>query len=199
MTFTTSTKSVPGKTVPGKSIPKKSPPVLSSPPPTSLTSFTTPGSPTDNVLRSPSKRKLNASNEQYLPSPTESIESYQNIPSCAHLTKVLDSNAKEAVLKTYTAAMKIVLVGLNAAHNGETFSSRTNSLGYFNSKGEKINVRSLQKLRLKLLKCNECTQSQYQHHNVLYMCLQCTNVACTRENHAYNHAKNSSHIFGKSS
>lgn len=169
-------KSVPGKTIPSKSVPKKTYPLQNSP------------------NNSPIKKSLN-SPLLSLPD-SQSLDSYITLPPCNHLTKVLNSTSRDAVLKTYSAAMKIVIMGIHSKDNSKQF--------YYTRKGEKINIKLLQKARSKILKCKDCdesfrkgeSQSLNTNHNI-FMCLQCTNIGCWAHGHAYSHAKSSGHLFGK--
>jgi ubiquitin carboxyl-terminal hydrolase 22/27/51 len=192
MTSISAKKSVPTKTAPGKSIPKKSPP----------SSYTSVSQSTNSSPKKESNDNNNSTNNPI--SELDAIDSYLTLPSCIHLTKVLNSNSKDAVLKTYGAGMNIVIVGLHSNRLNEnkkqltSFSIKNNSsLKYFNRKGEKINIHALKKARSNILHCKDCSESHSKQHNNLYMCLQCTNIGCWSEKHAYSHAKKSGHVFGK--
>lgn len=180
-------KSVPKKSVPGKSVPKKSPPLTD--PPTSA-----PSSPVARV-----NGTVASSMRGLLPPESESLDSYMTLPPCSHLSKVLNSSSKEAVLKTYAAALRIVIIGVQSKHNQK---NPNNESSYYTRKGVKVNFRLLQKARSRILRCKECDEAfgKNDHssmHSYLYMCLQCTNIGCWGEGHAYAHAKSSGHVFGK--
>lgn len=195
-------KTVPSKTVPSKSISNKSVPGKSIPQKT-VPSITN-GS-TSNNKNSP-KKMMNGNNHSLstrglLPSDSESLDSYMTLPPCSHLSKVLSSASRDAVLKTYAAGVRIVIVGFQTKnkYNDKTTAPLS---GYFTRKGEKVSINLLQKARSRILRCRDCQDSFIKGenndiHNNIYMCLQCTNIGCWAKGHAYSHAKNSGHVFGK--
>lgn len=176
-------KSVPKKSVSGKSVPKKTFPITE----TSNSAFNSPVNKSDGMSSSTSLSSL-------LPAESESLDSYTTLPPCSHLNKVLSSSSREAVLKNYAAALRIVVIGIQSQHCGGS--------GYYNRKGVKVNINLLQKVRSRILRCKECDESLSKgeiatRHNDLYMCLQCTSIGCWSKGHSYTHAKSSGHVFGK--
>lgn len=175
-------KSIPGKYIPGKSLPKKSP----------MKSTTS-----ASVNNSPKKqgKKVNGA----VPGDPNTMGCYMTLPPCTHLTKVLNSNSKDAVLKTYAAGMKIVAIGLHADKTigRNSVTSPASKMKYLDQRGDAVNITLLQKIRSKILHCKDCKEAHMNQHNNLYMCLQCTNIGCQSEKHAYMHARNSGHVFGK--
>lgn len=106
------------------------------------------------------------------------VDTFKMSPCCVHLLKVLKSDARMAVLKTYELAMKVVVIGNNPTSN------------YFNKQGTIIDMRKLIKAKNDVLKCQEC----FKHNVNLFMCIQCANVRCI--DHACNHHQKANHLFG---
>lgn len=136
-----------------------------------------------------SARKAVPSQTKSIPansSPTSSdsvLSTYTTFKPCPHLSKVLSSNAKDMVLKTYSTGMKICLMN-TINKNGKKFI-------YLTKDNKKIDQKSLLKLKSKILSCKDCSEI-----SLIFMCLQCPNVGCFEHNHASNHARNNGHIFG---
>lgn len=106
------------------------------------------------------------------------VDTFKTSPCCVHLSKVLKSDARLAVLKTYELAMKVVVMGNNP------------NSSYFNKQGSKVDIRKLIEVKNGVLKCQECLK-----HNVnLFMCIQCANVRCI--DHACHHHQKANHLFG---
>lgn len=190
---TSTKKTIPCKTVPGKSVPKKSVPGKSVPKKTfPITEI--PNSALSSPVNRSDGASASSSLSSLLPSDSESLDSYTTLPPCSHLSKVLNSSSREAVLRTYAAALRIVVIGIQSQHSGGS--------GYYNRKGVKVNINLLQKVRSRILRCKECDESlskgeHVTRRNNLYMCLQCTSIGCWSEGHSYTHAKSSGHVFGK--
>lgn len=167
-------KTVGGKSVGGKSIPNKSPP---------------PQTPIKSVPSS--VKSENASQLQKEETITdESSQVFSMLSPCSHLNKVMSSHAKEMVLKTYKAAMNIVVAKIKTDHFHQ-YNSK-----YVDRNGKKVNTKLLQKLTSSVLKCKDCKENNCTDHKRVFMCLQCTNIGCFSEKHAYMHAKNTGHVFG---
>lgn len=180
-------KSLPGKSVPGKTVPGKS-----------LLLSSANHSPKKNSNGSNGNLNNNKSaipSNGLVPLENESLESYITLPSCMHLSKVLQGNSRDAVLKSYSAALNVVIFGILTNNN----IIKENQ--FVNKSGQKINLKLLKISRSKILKCKDCHESFNKGeiidiHNNLYMCLQCINICCWSKGHAYNHMKNSGHVFG---
>lgn len=106
------------------------------------------------------------------------VDTFKTSPCCVHLAKVLKSEARLAVLKTYELAIKVVVMGNDPGSS------------YFTKKGAKIDVRKLIEAKTEVLKCQEC----HKHNLNLFMCIQCANVRCI--DHACNHHHKANHLFG---
>lgn len=202
MASVTAKKSVATKSIPSKSVPKKAPP------PPSSSSYSI-----KSTSSASSETQLNgngiASNitiaKKAVPLEDNLSDSFITLPPCTHLSKVLNSNSKDAVLKAYAAGMNVVIVGLLSKDSKPESSSSLSSfknintrsiINYYNRKGQKVSISSLQKSRSKILFCKECNDLNLKQHNNLFMCLQCTNIGCWTEKHTYNHAKSTGHVFG---
>lgn len=141
------------------------------------------------TIHTMSARKAVPSQTKSIPansSPTSSdsvLSTYTTFKPCPHLSKVLSSNAKDMVLKTYSTGMKICLMN-TINKNGKKFI-------YLTKDNKKIDQKSLLKLKSKILSCKDCSEI-----SLIFMCLQCPNVGCFEHNHAFNHARNNGHIFG---
>ncbi|KAH3674931.1 hypothetical protein WICMUC_002951 [Wickerhamomyces mucosus] len=105
-----------------------------------------------------------------------------NLKSCSHISQVLNSNARETVLRNYGLAFRIVYINKLSTLK---FSSFRDSKG-------KIEKSKILRLRTKCLKCTDCSN----HIDKNFICLQCPHVGCWYEGHFVNHAKLSGHIFG---
>lgn len=170
-----SKKTFPSKTVGGKSVPGKSPPPL-------MPMKTTPTSAT-------SQKTTPLQNSQKMKDTSSQLNHF--LPPCSHLNKVLASNAKDMVLKTYKAAMKTVITKIKID------STQNNNLKYIDRNGKKVNNKILRKLLSNVLRCKDCKEANHITHDRVFMCLQCTNIGCFSEKHAYHHAKTTGHVFGK--
>lgn len=85
-------KSVATKSVPSKSVPKKSTPFDNS-------HYNNPTQKeTCDIITKPQTNYLE----------NKGLESFVSFPPCIHLQKVMESSSRDAILKTYSASIKIV-------------------------------------------------------------------------------------------
>lgn len=104
---------------------------------------------------------------------------------CSHLSQVLNSNAKDTVIRNYGLAAKV--------SSFNTISS-LNMPSFVNIKGNKSKVdrHKILKLKTRAVKCRDCSTNLGN----TFMCLQCPHVGCWHKHHFIKHAKLAGHIFG---
>lgn len=170
------------KTVPNNSVAEKSVVVDATSNKTTLTQ-----KPIKSVQQSDNSQRSSQTRIEEVSS-QEICEIYSMLLPCLHLRKVMSSQAKEMVMKTYKVAMNIVIAKIKSAHS---FHSK-----YLDRNGRKMNTKMLQKLISTTLKCKDCKENKCTSHKRVFMCLQCTNIGCFSAKHAYMHAKKTGHIFG---
>lgn len=118
--------------------------------------------------------------------PTISKEQCMTLSPCSHLSQVLNSNAKDTVIRNYGLAVKVSCFNKLSSTELPTFIS---------SKGNKSKVdrHKIMKLKSKAVKCRDCSTSLGN----TFMCLQCPHVGCWHKHHFIKHAKLAGHIFGE--
>lgn len=106
---------------------------------------------------------------------------FSDLETCPHISKVLNTNNKDTILATYTQAIKIALL--------------VNEKYYFKTLKDKNRFSNdrLRELKATALKCSSCTLNNFNNNLI---CLQCPNVGCQVQDHAYTHFKLSQHMFG---
>ncbi|CCH45582.1 Ubiquitin carboxyl-terminal hydrolase [Wickerhamomyces ciferrii] len=104
---------------------------------------------------------------------------------CSHLSQVLNSNARDTVIRNFSLASKV------ASFN--TLSS-LNLPNFINTKGNKTKIdhHKILKLKSRAVKCRDCSSALGN----TFMCLQCPHVGCWNKHHFIRHAKLAGHIFG---
>ncbi|ODV70224.1 cysteine proteinase [Hyphopichia burtonii NRRL Y-1933] len=111
-------------------------------------------------------------------------DNFGHIKSCQHIKSVLDSKAHDNVLITYKQAVNITVTN-NKNYSNKKFTMKKD--------GSSILSNKLQDLKLKSLKCTDCSLNNFYNN---FICLQCPHVGCFHNsNHAYNHYKLNQHLF----
>lgn len=107
------------------------------------------------------------------------IDNFDTINPCSHISKVLNSNAKETVFATYKQAVAIS-------------KSISKNFIYINKKdGTIIPYNKLIDMKVKSIQCLDCNLNNFN-----FICLQCPHVGCYTNNHAHSHYKLQQHLFG---
>jgi len=119
--------------------------------------------------------------------PIISKEQCMTLTPCSHLSQVLNSNAKDTVVRNYGLAVKVSNFKNTSSLNMPTFINTKNG-----SKG-KVDRHKIMKLKSRAVKCRDCSTSLGN----TFMCLQCPHVGCWHKHHFIKHAKLAGHIFGE--
>lgn len=118
--------------------------------------------------------------------PTSMSEaSYSSLKPCSHLAQVLNSNARETVLRNYGLAVKVANFNQLSSFNIPRLRNKKNDKS-------KLDKARIMKLKSKALKCKDCSEGI----RGTFMCLQCPHVGCWHNRHFLDHAKQQGHIFG---
>lgn len=108
-------------------------------------------------------------------------ELFVAMPGCVHIAKVMRSDSRVAVLKTYELALKVVMIG------------RQPDATWFAKDGRPIDAQTLIAAKTQVTRCGRCNA----HARHAYMCIQCSHVAC--DNHGDDHMQTTNHIFAVNS
>lgn len=108
-----------------------------------------------------------------------------SLGACSHLSQVLNSNARETVLRNYTLSVKVAKFNSTPANKLPVYENKANKT--------RIDPNKLARLRTKSMKCKDCKDS----FGSTFMCLQCPHIGCWDNQHFINHAKTSGHVFGR--